>query len=203
MSLPVPIPLGPIQVNSLLFLKVFVRSQRCACGSTLEVREEATRERGAAKIRTLIAVCSSCRLPHTFEFDVTRLKTGDRCRFLETVTRFLDGMTALKKEDLPSAERHFADALDPEGGEPNFSIAHYYLGQAAMKSGRADAAIARFGRASALQPMELSYRDALYRAHRLNGDDDNALAALAALEDVRLRIGHGAHPDTNPDTPGA
>ncbi|MBN2491070.1 MAG: tetratricopeptide repeat protein [Planctomycetes bacterium] len=186
-----PMPFGPIQVNSNLFQRVFFDAQRCRCGGRLRDREEHVVRRREATIRQVYATCRKCRRPVLFEFDVSLLarRGDDARRFLGTVTRYLDGLSAFKRSDFDTAEARLLAALDPRTGEPNLSAAHYYLGRVAASTGRPEEAVQRFRRAALLQPMELAYHEALLAAYRAAGQLDAALAELAELEDVRLRLG--------------
>jgi len=131
-----------------------------------------------------------CRRPALFEFDVSLLvdRGDDGRRFLGTLSRFLDGMSAFKRNDFETAESRFLEALDEETGEPNLTVAHYYLGRIAASTSRPDEAVRRFNRAALLQPMELAYHEALFEAYRAAGQCNTALAQLALVEDLRLRL---------------
>jgi len=187
--MPTSIPLGPIQVNSSLFLQVFLGSQRCTCSGFYRNRDQAVVHREASTIRQVFAICKRCRAPRLFEFDVTELaKNGEgRNLFMSTVISFLDGMNALKKNDHRTAETKLLQTLNDRTGEPNFTVAHFYLGRIAMEAGRFREAIQRFNRTTLLQPMEISYHEALCEAYQANGDQDAALAELAIIEDLKLR----------------
>ncbi len=190
MSKPLSVPIGPIRVNSDLYQLVLFRAQRCACGASLKRREETVLTRNHTTIRRVKAVCAQCRSPFVLEFDITGCTSEprDRARFLETITRFLDGISAYKRGELEVAGQHLVGAL---ANEPNFTVGHFYLGKVRLAEGRTDSAIRAFRHAVKMQPMELSYQEALYRAYVTAGEDDQALAALATVEDVRLRVDQG------------
>jgi len=182
-------PYGPIQVNSALFLKVHLRSQRCDCGGVYASRKERRVRRREVVLRKVYTHCTRCHRQRLFEYDVTGLDEigDDRSHFLRTVTNFLDAMSAFKREDFDTAEEKFLRALDEVSGEPNFTAAHYYLGRIALDTGRTEEAIRRFDHASFLQPMELAYHQALLEAYQSAGNVSSALAALAVVEDLKLR----------------
>ncbi len=196
--MPTSIPLGPIQVNTSLFLQVYLGSQRCTCGGFFRNREQAQIQRERSTIRQVFAVCKKCRKPRTFEFDISTVGDSgeDRHLFMKTVSSFLAGLGAMKKHNYPTAETRFLETLNDETGEPNFTVAHYYLGRIAFESGRIHEAIQRFKRATLLQPQEISYHQALYEGYWASGNRSSALAEMAVIEDLKLRF--DADPTTLP-----
>lgn len=184
-----PLPLGPIQINSTHFMHVHLGAQRCECGGFYRIREHRHVRRGDSRIRQVIAICKQCRCPKVFEFDVTGVveTRDDRKRFVGTLTTFLDALSAIKHHDLRGAERKLLRVLDVERGEPNFTAAHYHLGRIAFKTGRTDEAVRRFSRASMLLPTDVAYREALCEAYQAVGNQDAALGQFAAIQDLKLK----------------
>jgi tetratricopeptide (TPR) repeat protein len=183
-------PDRPIPTNSLAFEYVYVANQRCPCGGYYSVTRQRLGRGPSGPTDRLTGVCEACAAERAFTFDISSFfgEFEKYNRFQETEERFREAMIHIRAGEFAQAAAALQEVVDPDEGEPAFAWAHTHLGNVLLQLGNAEAAVVHLERAAEIQPRAPDIQEALARAYRVSGREEEAEGQVQRANALRTQF---------------